>query len=139
MALVHDPKKLGAISGECISVDFRGRPTTMARNMEGKGRVKDGINEGEGTIPKGCGVLSSSHTSYDHFMFSELCPGYMHELKAEIRAHYKMLENDDRATACRLYDDEESGSQFDCKSRCRMEMIRVGGKWEHRLVKGEVG
>lgn len=100
MVVMHNPKM--EKPAECMSLDFHGRPTTMARNMEGKGRVKDGTTE-------------------------ELCAGHMHELMVEIRAHYTMLENDDKATACRLYDDEESKSEFDCRSRCRMDMIRVGG------------
>uniref|UniRef100_A0A914HZ17 Amiloride-sensitive sodium channel n=1 Tax=Globodera rostochiensis TaxID=31243 RepID=A0A914HZ17_GLORO len=100
MVVTQDVKMFSEKSNaECISVDFHGRPTTTVRNMEGKGRVKDGISE-------------------------ELCAGQMHELSIEIRANYKMLENDESATACRLYDDEESKSEFDCRLRCRMKMIR---------------
>ncbi|KAL3115780.1 hypothetical protein niasHT_007785 [Heterodera trifolii] len=100
MMLLQETKTLSdKTNTECISVDFHGRPTTTVRNMEGKGRVKDGISE-------------------------ELCAGQMHELTVEIRANYKMLENDESATACRLYDDEESKSEFDCRLRCRMKMIR---------------
>ena len=103
LVLVHDPATLTAnkTAGECMSLDFHGRPTTMARNMEGKGRVKDGTTE-------------------------ELCVGQIHEVTVDIRAHYTMLENDDKATACRNYDDVDDAevNEFDCRSRCRMEMIR---------------
>ena len=38
-----------------------------------------------------------------------------------------MLENDDEATACRNYDDVDDAevNEFECRSRCRMNMIRV--------------
>lgn len=35
-----------------------------------------------------------------------------------------MLENDEPGTACRDVEDGED-SEFDCRSRCRMTMIRV--------------
>jgi len=46
LQLLHDHNTLPDVNAECMSVDFHGRPTTMARNMEGKGRVKDGTTEG---------------------------------------------------------------------------------------------
>jgi len=44
-----------------------------------------------------------------------------------------MLENDDEATACRNYDDVDDAevNEFECRSRCRMKMIRV---IKHSLV-----
>lgn len=48
----------------------------------------------------------------------------MHEVTVEVRAQYTMLENDEAGTACRTFDDEDE-NEFDCRSRCRMEMIRV--------------
>jgi len=50
--------------------------------------------------------------------------GKIHEVTVDIRAHYTMLENDDNATACRNYDDVDDAevNEFECRSRCRMEM-----------------
>ncbi|CAK5082522.1 unnamed protein product [Meloidogyne enterolobii] len=104
MELVHNPSALNDSkqAEECMSLDLHGRPTTMAKHMEGKGRSKDGTTEG-------------------------LCLGRVHETKVEIRGHYIMLENDDEATACRNYDDVDDAevNEFECRSRCRMQMIRV--------------
>lgn len=47
-----------------------------------------------------------------------------HEVYVEVRARYKMLENDDEGTACRDPDDNED-TEFNCRSRCRMNLIRV--------------
>lgn len=47
-----------------------------------------------------------------------------HEVTVDIRARYVMLENDDSGTACRN-SINQGQSEFDCRSRCRMEMIRV--------------
>lgn len=66
--------------------------------MEGKGPVKDGITE-------------------------ELCFGNIHEVQVDIRASYIMLPNEEKPTACRNYEEDES--EFDCRSRCRLEAIRV--------------
>lgn len=55
----------------------------------------------------------------------QLCVGIRHEVTVEVRARYVMLENDENGTACRNAGEE---SEFDCRSRCRMEMIRVRGK-----------
>uniref|UniRef100_A0A915N965 Amiloride-sensitive sodium channel n=1 Tax=Meloidogyne javanica TaxID=6303 RepID=A0A915N965_MELJA len=103
MELVHNPSALNDSkqAEECMSLDLHGRPTTMAKHMERKGRSKDGTTEG-------------------------LCLGRVHETKVEIRGHYIMLENDDEATACRNYDDVDDAevNEFECRSRCRMKMIR---------------
>uniref|UniRef100_A0A1I8BCI2 Amiloride-sensitive sodium channel subunit alpha n=1 Tax=Meloidogyne hapla TaxID=6305 RepID=A0A1I8BCI2_MELHA len=102
MELEHDPSVLNDKQAEeCMSLDLHGRPTNMAKHMEGKGRSKDGTTEG-------------------------LCVGRVHETKVEIRGHYIMLENDDEATACRNYDDVDDAevNEFECRSRCRMNMIR---------------
>ena len=85
---------------DCMTVDFHGRPTTFARSMEGKGRVKDGIGDG-------------------------LCPGDYVEVSVEIRARYSMLPNEVKPTACKSYEDGND-SEYDCRSRCRMMLIRVG-------------
>jgi hypothetical protein len=46
----------------------------------------------------------------------------------EVRAVYNMLENDDNGTACRDgkkdSDNEAEETEFDCRSRCRMELIQ---------------
>lgn len=104
ITLVHDIDSLNKTKpttddDNCMSLDMHGRPTTMVRNMEGKGRVKDGITE-------------------------ELCIGNIHEVQVDIRALYIMLPNNDKPTACRNYDEGDK-NEFDCRSRCRMEMIRV--------------
>lgn len=41
----------------------------------------------------------------------------------EVRARYQMLENDEEGTACRDVEEGED-NEFDCRSRCRMKMIR---------------
>ncbi|KAF7639409.1 hypothetical protein Mgra_00001081 [Meloidogyne graminicola] len=102
MELEHDPSVLNDNkTEECMSVDFHGRPSSMAKHFEGKGRSRDGTFEG-------------------------LCIGNVHETKVEIRGHYTMLENDDESTACRNYDDVDDAedNEFECRSRCRMEIIR---------------
>lgn len=43
----------------------------------------------------------------------------------EIRATYEMLENDDKGTACMDFEEEQETSEFDCQSKCRMNLIRV--------------
>lgn len=83
---------------DCMSVDFHGRPSALGRFMEGKGRVRDGITD-------------------------ELCLGMVHEVTVEVRATYIMLENNEKGTACNdLGEDEDT--EFDCRSRCRLEMIK---------------
>lgn len=54
----------------------------------------------------------------------KLCLGIRHEVTVDVRARYVMLENDENGTACRNVKENEE-SEFDCRSRCRMEMIRV--------------
>lgn len=49
--------------------------------------------------------------------------GMAHEVTVEVRARYQMLENDEEGTACRDVEEGED-NEFDCRSRCRMKMIR---------------
>ncbi|KAK6753235.1 hypothetical protein RB195_012683 [Necator americanus] len=98
MMLSHNAENLNGEHLECMSVDFHGRPSSLNRFMEGKGRARDG------------------------FTF-ELCAGQRHEVSVEVRALYQMLENDEPGKACRDVEEGED-SEFDCRSRCRMEMIR---------------
>uniref|UniRef100_A0A1I7Z9D4 Amiloride-sensitive sodium channel n=2 Tax=Steinernema glaseri TaxID=37863 RepID=A0A1I7Z9D4_9BILA len=98
MMLSHNMENLEGAQLECMSVDFHGRPSSLSRFMEGKGRARDGFNE-------------------------ELCAGMRHEVQVEVRARYVMLENDDEGTACREVEEGED-NEFDCRSRCRMKMIR---------------
>jgi len=100
--LKHDNVTLFAEAHECISVDFHGRPSSMARFLEGKGRAKDGFSD-------------------------SLCISQKSDVTVELRAQYNMLENDDNGTACRdgkKDSDEVEEGEFDCRSRCRMEMIQ---------------
>lgn len=85
-------------SYDCMTVDFHGRPSALGRFMEGKGRVKDGISE-------------------------ELCLGMSHEVTVDVRATYIMLENNEPGTACNSLGEGED-TEFDCRSRCRLEMIK---------------
>ncbi|KAK0399741.1 hypothetical protein QR680_003191 [Steinernema hermaphroditum] len=98
MMLSHNSENLDGQDVECMSVDVHGRPSSLSRFIEGKGRARDGFNE-------------------------ELCLGIRHEVSVEVRAVYKMLENDDDGTACRDVEEGED-NEFDCRSRCRMNMIR---------------
>ncbi|EPB75392.1 Amiloride-sensitive sodium channel [Ancylostoma ceylanicum] len=98
MLLSHNAENLNGEHLECMSVDFHGRPSSLNRFMEGKGRARDGFT-------------------------SELCAGMRHEVSVEVRALYQMLENDEPGKACRNVEEGED-SEFDCRSRCRMEMIR---------------
>uniref|UniRef100_A0A914PTN1 Uncharacterized protein n=1 Tax=Panagrolaimus davidi TaxID=227884 RepID=A0A914PTN1_9BILA len=45
MVLSHNPEKLAGKSVDCMTVDFHGRPSSLSRFMEGKGRTRDGFNE----------------------------------------------------------------------------------------------
>jgi hypothetical protein len=83
---------------DCMSVDFHGRPSALGRFMEGKGRVRDGVTD-------------------------ELCLGMVHEVTVEVRATYIMLENNEKGTACNDLGEGED-TEFDCRSRCRLEMIK---------------
>ncbi|CAB3397562.1 unnamed protein product [Caenorhabditis bovis] len=98
MLLSHNAENLDGQSVSCMSVDFHGRPSSLNRFMEGKGRSRDGF-------------------------IDELCLGQRHEVTVHVTAHYQMLENDDDGTACRDVEEGED-NEFDCRSRCRMEMIR---------------
>lgn len=42
----------------------------------------------------------------------------------EVRAKYEMIENDDEGTACHEFEEGED-DEFQCHSRCRLELIRV--------------
>lgn len=46
-------------------------------------------------------------------------------MAVEVKALYEMLENDENGTICREQK-PDGDNEFDCKSRCRMEMLR---KW----------
>lgn len=98
MVLSHNSEKLNGQQVDCMSVDFHGRPSSLSRFMEGKGRVRDGF-------------------------IDELCLGMVHEVTVEVKAQYVMLENDEDGTACNTVDAGEL-TEFDCRSKCRMEMIR---------------
>lgn len=100
MGLLHNGNNLGNKSVNCMSVDFHGRPSSLNRFMQGKGRTRDGFDD-------------------------EVCPGQYHELVVEVKALYEMLENDDNGTICREQRSNQD-NEFDCKSRCRLEMLR---KW----------
>ncbi|KAL3986142.1 Amiloride-sensitive sodium channel family protein [Acanthocheilonema viteae] len=97
MLLSHNADNLEGLNIACMSVDFHGRPSSLSRFMEGQGRARDGFND-------------------------DLCLGIRHEVTVDVRARYVMLENDDNGTACRKAIKQEN--EFDCRSRCRMEMIR---------------
>ncbi|VDK20837.1 unnamed protein product [Anisakis simplex] len=98
MMLAHDVENLNGVDVECMSVDFHGRPSSLARFMQAKGRARDGYND-------------------------DLCAGLRHEVTVEVKAKYEMLENDDNGTACRDVE-EGSDTEFDCRSRCRMKFIQ---------------
>lgn len=55
-----------------------------------------------------------------------MCPGSSSDLIVEVQAIYQMLENDDKGTTCADFEDDEDSSEFNCHSRCRMNLIRVG-------------
>lgn len=112
LQLLHNSKNLDNEFVDCMSLDFHGRPTDLARNMEGKGRIQDGVA-------------------------SELCLGQLHDIEIEIKAKYISLprkpknnnnndvdnDDNDNGAICRNYDENED-NEFDCKSRCRMEMLQ---------------
>ncbi|CAD6193473.1 unnamed protein product [Caenorhabditis auriculariae] len=98
MMLSHNADNLDGKSVDCMSVDFHGRPSSLNRFMEGKGRVRDGFAD-------------------------EVCAGQRHELTVEVESYYQMLENDEPGTACQEVEEDED-TEFDCRSRCRMQMIR---------------
>ncbi|VDN07710.1 unnamed protein product [Thelazia callipaeda] len=98
MLLSHNVDNLEGIDIDCMSVDFHGRPSSLSRFMEGQGRARDGFND-------------------------DICLGIRHEVTVEVRARYVMLENDENGTSCRNAEKKGEGL-FDCRSRCRMEMIR---------------
>uniref|UniRef100_A0A9J2PU91 Amiloride-sensitive sodium channel n=1 Tax=Ascaris lumbricoides TaxID=6252 RepID=A0A9J2PU91_ASCLU len=98
MMLSHNAENLNGKDVECMSVDFHGRPSSLSRFVQGRGRARDGYND-------------------------DLCLGMRHEVTVEVRARYVMLENDDNGTACRNVEEGED-TEFDCRLRCRMKMIR---------------
>lgn len=57
----------------------------------------------------------------------------MHEVTGEVKGEYITLENDEDAIACREVDEEGEDTEFDCRSRCRMEMIKVSKKQARRI------
>ncbi|KAI6239699.1 hypothetical protein M3Y99_00562700 [Aphelenchoides fujianensis] len=95
----HDPQFFDD-KMRCVMVDMNGRPADMSRFQDSGGHTKDGLNE-------------------------DICAGTDNDLIVELRAAYQMLENDDPGTACAEFEDEETAEdEFDCRSRCRMELIR---------------
>ncbi|KAI1695750.1 Amiloride-sensitive sodium channel [Ditylenchus destructor] len=97
MSVSHNADTLEGYT-DCMTFDVHGRPTQYARHMEGKARGKDGVNE-------------------------ELCLGMRHEVEVEITGRYVQLPSDEPPNACKEYEECDE-SEFDCKSRCRMEMIK---------------
>ncbi|CAI2354399.1 unnamed protein product [Caenorhabditis sp. 36 PRJEB53466] len=98
MLLSHNAENTEDQKIDCMSVDLHGRPSSLNRFMEGKGRSRDGF-------------------------IDELCLGQRHEVTVHVTALYQMLENDDEGTRCRDVEEGED-TEFNCRSRCRMEMIR---------------
>lgn len=83
----------------CIVIDMNARPADMSRFVGSGGSTKDGVNE-------------------------EICPGTVSDLIVEIRATYEMIENEEGGTACMDFEDDKDSSEFNCRSRCRMNFIR---------------
>ncbi|VDM51142.1 unnamed protein product [Toxocara canis] len=98
LMLSHNAANLDGENVECMSVDLHGRPSSLSRFMQGKGRIRDGYND-------------------------DLCLGMRHEVTVEVRAQYEMLENDENGTACRN-EHEREDTEFECRSRCRMKLIQ---------------
>jgi hypothetical protein len=46
-----------------------------------------------------------------------------HEVTLDVKAHYKMVPKDDDSMRCKEMEDSDD-TEFECYSRCRMEMIR---------------
>ncbi|PAV62851.1 hypothetical protein WR25_15920 [Diploscapter pachys] len=97
MVLQHNSNNLEGQDLECMTADFHGRPSSIARFIEGKG-AKDGLAE-------------------------ELCHGTRYEVKGEVRAHYEFLPNDDEGTKCREVENDDD-DLIGCKLRCRLAMIQ---------------
>ncbi|CAD5229822.1 unnamed protein product [Bursaphelenchus xylophilus] len=93
----HNPENLDDKKVDCMTVDFHGRPSSLTRYTQATA-VNDGFIE-------------------------DLCIGMRHEIVVDIKALYEMLENDDEGTECREMT-EDSENEFDCRMRCRMEMIQ---------------
>ncbi|VDM95013.1 unnamed protein product [Thelazia callipaeda] len=98
LLMSHNTAKLNGIKVDCMSVDFHGRPSSIARFMQGKNQVMDGF-------------------------IDDLCLGLRHEVFISVRIYYEMIENDNEGTACRDIDDSQE-NEFECHSRCRLQMIR---------------
>jgi hypothetical protein len=93
----------------CLTVDFHGRPSSLNRFMEGKGRTRDGFDDEAS--------LERAHLNATF----QLCMGQFHQVHVEIKALYEILENNDNGTICR---EDNKDNEFDCKSRCRLNMLR---------------
>ncbi|KAI6207009.1 hypothetical protein M3Y94_00980700 [Aphelenchoides besseyi] len=95
----HDPD---AFSDKlhCIMVDMNGRTADMTRFLDSGGHTKDGVND-------------------------EICAGTTNDLLVELRAEYKMLENDDPGTSCTEDEDDGGADEFNCRAQCRTELIRT--------------
>lgn len=148
MLLSHNADNLDGADIACMSVDFHGRPSSLSRFMEGQGRARDGFNDDvyfkffvyrgiilpfytfDYKLLPSLNLSNISGTKLRKYICSlvketnfKLCLGIRHEVTVDVRAKYVMLENDDNGTACRKAIKKEN--EFDCRSKCRMEMIRV--------------
>lgn len=45
MMLSHNAENLNGKDVECMSVDFHGRPSSLSRFVQGRGRARDGYND----------------------------------------------------------------------------------------------
>ena len=98
LSIAHNTENVDEV--DCMKLDVRGRPSDEARYLEGKGRAKDGF-------------------------FDELCIGDTHEVEVEVRSVMKSLpEAEEENKKCLVYKGDGAKSEFECRSRCRMELIR---------------
>uniref|UniRef100_A0A915D0D2 Uncharacterized protein n=1 Tax=Ditylenchus dipsaci TaxID=166011 RepID=A0A915D0D2_9BILA len=79
--------------------------------MEGKGRIRDGVA-------------------------NELCMSQRHEVEVEVAAQYVTLASEEPPNACKCYEPGDE-SEFDCKSRCRMDMLKEMKNWKNPLCSYE--
>uniref|UniRef100_A0A158R594 Amiloride-sensitive sodium channel n=1 Tax=Syphacia muris TaxID=451379 RepID=A0A158R594_9BILA len=98
LMMSHNTENLKGQNVDCMSIDVHGRPSSLARFMQAKAQVMDGTR-------------------------NDLCLGSRHEITMEVRAKYEMIENDDEGTACHEFEEGED-DEFQCHSRCRLELIR---------------
>jgi hypothetical protein len=69
--LVHNLDAYKQRQADCMSIDLHGRPTIDPRAMEGKGRIKDGIEEqvGDGNFWKNSKKLQISIYKFYIFFY----------------------------------------------------------------------